>query len=73
MNVLPDGSAFFVGTVGPREPGLLNFLKYSRCGRARRYLFVWRMFWDAMRLSRQPGMGPAMSPFRALRWAITCR
>ena len=42
---LPDGSAFFVGTVGgPRPPGIVGWLKYDTRARARRWLFVWRMY-----------------------------
>ena len=69
---MPDGSAFFMASVGPRDPGFVNWLKYHREGYARRYLFVWRMFWSSMEISRLPGQGPPMSPWRALRYALSC-
>lgn len=47
MQELPDGSGFFVMTVGKREPGLRNWLKYQPEGCARMWLFKWRMFMSA--------------------------
>jgi hypothetical protein len=64
MHKLPDGSGFFVGTVGPREPGILNFLKYRKQGCARRYLFVWRMYRDYRRFY------PAEPRWKAVKAAL---
>lgn len=72
MHELPDGSGFFIGSVGPREPGIINFLKYRKVGCARMYLFRWRMFWTTMELSRKPNHGPPMSPWKAFVYAMTC-
>jgi hypothetical protein len=73
MHQLPDGSGFFIGTVGgPRDPGLLPWLKYTPNNRARRWLFVWRMYRTARWLSRLPGQGPPLGHWRALRYALRC-
>ena len=71
MDELPDGSGFFVGTVGPREAGVMNWLKYNRCGSARLYLFRWRMFWTARELSRLPDQGPPMGVIHAALYALS--
>lgn len=71
MQQLPDGSGFFVGTVGgPRDPGLVPWLKYDRRNRARRWLFVWRMYRDARTISRQAGQGPPLGHWTAFRYAL---
>lgn len=57
MRVLPDGSSCFTGIVGPRGPGFINFIKYEKIGRARRWLFVWRMLHTARSLSRSEPEG----------------
>ncbi len=49
---LPDGSGFFIATIGEREHhDLISRLKYHRKGYARKWLFKWRMFryayWEA--------------------------
>lgn len=63
MHELPDGSGFFVGLVGPREPGFINWLKYRPQGCARLYLFRWRMFWVAY---------PEIGFLRSLRYVVFC-
>jgi len=66
MHQLPDGSGFFVGTVGPREPGFINFLKYRKVGCARRWLFVWRMYHTARHLyPTEPRIKSAINAFMA--------
>lgn len=70
MYELPDGSGFFVATVGPREPGFVNWLKYNKNGSARLYLFRWRMFWSTLELSRLPDQGPPMTYWQAFTYAM---
>lgn len=70
MRKLPDGSGCFTNIIGPREPGLMNWLKYEKIGRARRWLFVWRMYNSARILSAEEGR--LMSPWRCLVYAVTC-
>jgi hypothetical protein len=76
MHVLPDGSAFFTMTIGKRHEyegsKFVNWLKYRPQGCARRWLFVWRMFWSAHALSRWPDQGSPMSYWRAQRYALSC-
>jgi hypothetical protein len=69
IHQLPDGFAFFTAWVGPRENGFVNWLKYHPKGYARRYLFVWRMYWSSLELSRQ--IGEPMTRWQALRYAIS--
>ena len=72
MHKLPDGSGFFIGTIGPREPGFINFLKYNKVGCARLYLFRWRMFWTAFGLSELlPESGPLTNVWKAFKYAIS--
>ncbi len=71
MHVLPDGSGFFVGTVGLREPGLINRIKYHKKGYARLWLFRYRMYRDALVMSRWPDQGPPMSRMQAFRYAMS--
>lgn len=66
MTRLPDGSGFFVATIGPREPGFVNLLKYRPQGCARRWLFVWRMYRTARHLC------PDWSVWRSARAAWRC-
>jgi hypothetical protein len=73
MHRLPDGSGFFIGTVGPREPGPLNWLKYHRKGYARGWLMLWRNYRTARDLSREPGHGPPLSVWRSARWSWDVR
>jgi hypothetical protein len=73
MNRLPDGSGFFIGTVGPRGPGPLNWLKYHRKGYARGWLMLWRNYRTARDLSREPGHGPPLSVWRSARWSWDVR
>ena len=70
MYRLPDGSGFFTGIVGPREPGIINFLKYRKVGCARMWLFKWRMFWSVLEISRIPGQGPPMNYWQAFWCAM---
>lgn len=73
MQRLPDGSGFFVGLVGgPRGKGLIPWLKYDTRNRARRWLFVYRMYRDAYRISREPGQGPPLARWRSLLYALRC-
>lgn len=69
MHRLPDGSGFFVGSVGPRDAGFVNWLKYHRKGYARRWLYFWRNYRSALVISRYPGQGPPMGHWRALRYS----
>lgn len=70
MHRLPDGSGFFVMSVGgPRPAGLIGWLKYTENATARRWLLLWRNYRTARVLSRQPDQGPAMSHWKALRWS----
>ena len=73
MHELPDGSGFFVGTVGQREPGLLNRVKYHKKGYARLWLFRYRMYRDARIMSRYAEFGPPMSRRQAFRYAMSLR
>lgn len=68
MRELPDGSGYFVGIVGSRESGILNFLQYTKKGQARCWLFVWRMQRDYYQLSRE--FGSPISRWRALYLAV---
>lgn len=72
MYRLPDDSGFCVGLVGgPRQPGLIEFIKYRPNGSARLWLFRWRMFLTAHWLSREPDQGPPMSWWRCFRYAMS--
>jgi hypothetical protein len=68
MHELPDGTGFFTMWVGDREPGFVNWLKYHKKGYARRWLFVWRMYWSSLYLSRQ--IGEPMTWWQALYYAV---
>ena len=68
MHELPDGSGFFTMSFGERDPGFVNWLKYRKGGCARRWLFVWRMYWSSLYLSRQ--IGEPMTPWQAFYYAV---
>ena len=72
---LPDGSGFFVAEVGaPRPPGIVGWLKYSQNERgawARGWLYLWRNYRDGRVISRLPGQGPALSHWKAFRYAMS--
>lgn len=75
MHRLPDGSGFFVATIGgPRDPGFVNWLKYTRGANARRWLYFYRNYRSAREISRYPGQGPPMGHWRSLRyaWMVSC-
>lgn len=67
MHQLPDGSGFFVATIGAREPGFVNWLKYHKRGSARRWLFVYRMYRFATYEMR-----PRMGRWKGLLCALRC-
>jgi len=67
---LPDGSGFFIGVVGPRDPGFLNWIKYRKQGCARGWLMIWRNYRSAREISRLPGQGPPMSHYRSFRYSL---
>lgn len=69
MHRLPDGSGYFIGAIGPREPGFVNRLKYRRVGSARPWLYLWRNYRSALEISRWPGQGPPLGHWAALRYA----
>lgn len=71
MTKLPDGSAFFTNTVGPREPGVVNIIKYTKIGYARRWLFYYRMIDDIRYFTRQEE-GKSWSILRAILWVYRC-
>lgn len=65
---LPDGSGFFVGEIGPRGPGLINWLKYQPHGCARAWLFFWRTLRTTPALARETGS--PMSWWQTFRYAV---
>lgn len=71
MYELPDGSGFFVATIGgPRDRGLIPWLKYTKHNSSRRWLFFWRMYRDAYRMSRNiPCCAPPLSRLQCLRYS----
>jgi hypothetical protein len=69
MHRLPDGSGFFVGTVGPRDPGILNWVKYRKHGSARPWLLFYRNARSAHRISRMADQGPPMTVWRCISWS----
>lgn len=61
----------FVMEFGPRNPGLVNWLKYrehSGYASTRPWLFCWRMFWSTHELSEQ--IGEPMTRWACLKYAI---
>ena len=71
MYELPDGSGFFTATFGgPRDPGLIARLKYTKINIARPWLLFWRNYRSARILSRLPDQGPPMGHWRSLRYAF---
>lgn len=73
MQRLPDGSAFFIATVGgPRPKGFIAMLKYTKKStHARKWLYLWRNFITAYTFSRLPEQGPPMSIWKSIRWAMS--
>jgi len=67
MHELPDGSGFFIAEIGPREPGLINWIKYQPEGCARVWLYFWRIYWSALDLSRQ--LGEPMTRWQSVKYA----
>jgi hypothetical protein len=67
MHELPDGSGFFTAEIGPRETGLVNWIKYRPEGCCRAWLYFWRMYWSSLELSRQ--IGQPMTRWQAFRYA----
>jgi hypothetical protein len=68
---LPDGSAFFSSIIGgPRDPDVISWLKYDPNNRARRWLFIWRMYRTARELSLEESS--QMSHWRSIHYAISC-
>ena len=71
MTKLLDGSGFFTNLVSPRELGMVNFIKYARIGRARRWLFYYRMIKDIRYFTLQEE-GKSWSILRAILWVHRC-
>jgi hypothetical protein len=66
MNKLPDGSGFFVMSVGERENhDLISRLKYHRKGYARKWLFRWRCFHYAYCEADE-----SLSFWKSVKWAF---
>lgn len=72
MRRLPDGSGFLIGFVGARDPGFLEWLKYTKRGSARLYVWIWRNYKSFYRISREPGLGPPLGHCKALYLAVRC-
>lgn len=71
MHELPDGSGFFVASIGPRDPGFINWLKARPNGSCRTWLYFWRNYRSAREISRYPDQGPPMGHWRSLRYSAS--
>lgn len=71
MNRLPDGSGFFVQTIGARPPGFIYWLKARPNGSARAWYFFWLNYGTWLEFGRTPADGPISARLKALRWAWT--
>lgn len=68
MDQLPDGSGFFIAEFGPRDPGIINWLKYRPQGCCRAWLYLWRMYRSSLELSHQ--IGEPMTRWQAFQYAL---